>query len=60
MAVELNNLLPQVRKQMLQITLNNNCNHLRRYLGTERNNRTAIIMKDSDGQKRRLLLLDEE
>lgn len=49
MAVESNNLLPQVRKQMLQIMFNNNCNHLRRYLGTDRNNRTAIIMKDNNG-----------
>lgn len=48
MAVELNNLLPQVRKQVLQIMLNNNCSHLRRYLGTDRNNRTAIIMKGNN------------
>lgn len=49
MTVESNNLLPQVRKQMLQIMLNNNCNHLRRYLGTDRSSRTGIIMKDNNG-----------
>lgn len=49
MGVESSNLLPQVRKQMLQTMLTNNCKHFRRYLGTDRNNRTAIMMKDTSG-----------